>query len=67
MVRINIDLPTFKYQCMLRTWLFAIVNSCVIADYRKFERAGQSIAPPFDPYDDAEREDDTFPSSRQKQ
>ena len=58
MMRVNKYLPTFRYQCKLTTWLFAIVRSCIIDAHRKFAHAGQFIAPPGDPNDDVECECD---------
>ncbi len=60
MIRVDKSLLTFKYQCTLKTWLFGIVRSCIIDAYRKSNRAGQFMAPPGDPHDDVEREDDAF-------
>jgi RNA polymerase sigma factor (sigma-70 family) len=60
MIRVNKFLPTFRFHCALRTWLFGIARSSVIDAYRKFKRAGQQVAPPEDPHDDAEHEGDAF-------
>jgi RNA polymerase sigma factor (sigma-70 family) len=60
MIRVNKSLPTFQYQCALRTWLFGIVRSCIIDDYRKFMRTEQFIAPIVDLYDEGEYETDAF-------
>ena len=60
MIRVHKYLPTFQYQCAFRTWLFGIVRSCIIDDFRKSSRAGQNMAPPSDPHDDFEHEDDAF-------
>jgi RNA polymerase sigma factor (sigma-70 family) len=60
MIRVDKSLPTFQYQCALRTWLFGIVRSCIIDDYRKSMRVGQFIAPIGDPYDDSEYEADAL-------
>jgi RNA polymerase sigma factor (sigma-70 family) len=58
MIRIEKFLPTFKYQCTLRTSLFGIVRSSIIDAYRKFKRVGQFIALPGDPHDDVEQPGD---------
>jgi RNA polymerase sigma factor (sigma-70 family) len=60
MIRVHKYLPTFQYQCAFRTWLFGIVRSCIIDDYRKSSRAGPHIVPLGDPHDDAEHEGDAF-------
>jgi len=60
MIRVHKYLPTFQYQCAFRTWLFGIVRSCIIDDFRKFSRVGQHMTPPVDPHDDVEREGDEF-------
>jgi RNA polymerase sigma factor (sigma-70 family) len=60
MIRIHKYLPTFQYQCAFRTWLFGIVRSCIIDDYRKSTRAGPHMVPLGDPHEDAEHEGDTF-------
>src|SRR5438270_8039782 len=59
MIRVDKFLPTFKYQCKLRSSLFGIVRSCIIDAYRKFKRVGQFIALPGDPRDDVEQQGDT--------
>lgn len=63
MIRVGKYLPTFQYQCAFKTWLFGIVRSCIIDVHRKFIRAAQFLAPPSEPRDDAEHEDDTFAAS----
>jgi RNA polymerase sigma factor (sigma-70 family) len=60
MVRVHRYLPTFKYQCAFRTWLFGIVRSCIIDNYRKSARAGLHIFYLSEPNDDVEREGDVF-------
>ena len=42
-LQISKSLPTFKYQCSLRIWLLAIVNSCIIEAYGKLKQNRQSI------------------------
>ncbi len=59
MIRLHKYLPTFQYQCAFRTWLFGLVRSCIIDDFRKSTRVGQHIAP-SDSHDNAEREGDAF-------
>lgn len=58
MIRVDKFLPTFKYQCALRTWLFGIVRSSIIDAYRKFKRVGRFTVPPGDPHDDVEQQGD---------
>jgi RNA polymerase sigma factor (sigma-70 family) len=58
MIRVHKYLPTFQYQCAFRTWLFGIVRSCIIDDFRKSSRAWPTTVPLGDPYDDAEHEGD---------
>ena len=58
MMRVDKYLPTFRYQCKLTTWLFAIVRSCIIDAHRKFTHAGQFMAPPGVPLDDVASEYD---------
>ena len=60
MIRIHKYLSNFQYQCAFRTWLFGIVRSCIIDDYRKFTRAGPHMVPLGDPHEDAEHEGDDF-------
>ncbi len=60
MIRVHKYLPTFQYQCMFRTWLFGIVRSCIIDDYRKSTRAGPQMVPLGDSHEDAEHEGDAF-------
>jgi RNA polymerase sigma factor (sigma-70 family) len=60
MIRIHKYLSTFQYQCAFRTWLFGIVRSCIIDDYRKSKRERKYIAPLSDPHDDVEYEGDGF-------
>jgi len=60
MIRVDKYLPTFQYQCSLRTWVFGIVRSCIIDAYRKFTGVGQFIIPLGDPHDDIEREGEAF-------
>ena len=62
MMRLSKSLPTFRYQCALRTWIFAIVHSCIIDAYRKLTHEGV-IAPPGDTHDDGEREGDALPTN----
>lgn len=63
MIRLRKSLPTFQYHCSLRTWIFAIVHSCIIDAYRKLMHEGQIIAPPGDTHDDSEREGDALPTN----
>jgi RNA polymerase sigma factor (sigma-70 family) len=58
MIRIHKYLPTFQFQCALKTWIFNIVRSCIIDAYRKSMRAGQFMIPLGDPHDDVELEGD---------
>jgi RNA polymerase sigma factor (sigma-70 family) len=58
MIRVEKFLPTFKYQCTLRTSLFGIVRSSIIDAYRKFKRVAQFMALPGDPHDDVEQQGD---------
>lgn len=60
MIRVGKSLPTFRYQCALRTWLFDIIHSCIIDAYRKLTHAGSLIAPLGDLYDDVEHEMDVL-------
>ena len=57
-MRIHKYLPTFQFQCSLKTWIFNIVHSCVIDDYRKSKRAGQFMMPLGDSHDDFELDGD---------
>ncbi len=57
MFRVHKYLSAFQYQCKFRTWLFGIVRSCIIDDYRKFMRARQFIVSIGELYDDDEYED----------
>lgn len=54
MIRIHKYLPTFKFQCSLKTWIHNIVHSCVIDEYRKIMRIGQFIVSPGVSLDDFE-------------
>src|SRR5690348_3618725 len=68
MMRVIKALPTFQFQCMLKTWLFGIARSCTIDAYHKrasFEHTspGPTIASSYEAYDGAENEDDTSPTS----
>ena len=58
MIRIHKYLPTFQFQCAFKTWIFNIVRSCIIDDYRKSIRAGQIMIPLGDSHDDFELEGD---------
>ena len=58
MMRVHKYLPTFKFQCSLKTWIYNIVHSCVIDDYRKSNRAGQFMMPLNDSQDDFELDGD---------
>jgi RNA polymerase sigma factor (sigma-70 family) len=58
MIRVEKFLPTFKYQCTLRSSLFGIVRSSIIDAYRKFKRVAQFMALPGDPHDDVEQQGD---------
>jgi RNA polymerase sigma factor (sigma-70 family) len=60
MMRVHKYLSTFQYQCMFRTWLFGIVRSCIINDYRKSSRAGLHMIPLADPHTATEHEGDAF-------
>ena len=60
MIRLDKSLAIFQYQCAFRTWLFGIVRSCIIDDYRKSSRAGLHMVPLGDPHEDAELEGDAF-------
>jgi RNA polymerase sigma factor (sigma-70 family) len=60
MIRVHKYLPTFQYQCTFRTWLFGVVRSCIIDDYRKSTRAGPQMVPLGDSHEDAEHEGDAF-------
>ena len=60
MIRIHKYLSNFQYHCAFRTWLFGIVRSCIIDDYRKSTRAGPHMVPLGDPHEDAEHEGDAF-------
>jgi RNA polymerase sigma factor (sigma-70 family) len=66
MIRVDKSLPTFQYQCTLRTWLFGVVRSCIIDTHRKFMRVGQFIAPPGDSHDDVAREYDEIDAGTTK-
>jgi RNA polymerase sigma factor (sigma-70 family) len=66
MARIAKFLPAFQYQCTFRTWLFGLVRSCIIDEYRKLKRVGQFLAPVDDSRDDAEHEDDAFATNTSK-
>ncbi len=52
MMRIHKYLPTFKFQCSLKTWIHNIVHTCVIDDYRKSIRTGHLMIPLSDSHDD---------------
>ena len=54
MMRVHKYLPTFRFQCSLKTWIYNIVHSCVVDDYRKSNRTGQFIMPLGDSHDDFE-------------
>jgi len=58
MMRVHKYLPTFKFQCSLKTWIYNIVQSCVIDDYRKSIRTVQYMMPPSDSQDDFELDAD---------
>ena len=60
MIRIHKYLSNFQYQCAFRTWLFGIVRSCNIDDYRKSNREEQYLAPLGDHHDDVEHEYEAF-------
>ena len=56
MIRIHKYLPTFQFQCALKTWIFTIVRSCIIDAYRKSVHVGELIIPFVDSHDDGELE-----------
>lgn len=60
MMRVNKFLPTFRYQCAFRTWLFNISHSSIIDAFRKFAREGQHTASSGDQHNNAEQEDDVY-------
>jgi len=60
MMRLGKSLPTFRYQCALRTWIFAIVHSCIIDAYRRLTHEGLVIVLLGDTHDDGEREGDAL-------
>lgn len=66
MIRIHKYLSTFQYQCAFRTWLFGIVRSCIIDDYRKSTRAGPHIVYLGVPHDDAVHEGDAFTANAKR-
>jgi RNA polymerase sigma factor (sigma-70 family) len=63
MIKINRSLHTFQYHCTLKTWIFGIVRSCIIDDYRKATRARQFTAIPGDSQENLERDGDAINSS----
>ena len=60
MLRIYHALPAFQYQCMLRTWIFGVVRSCIIDAYRRMKYVGRFVAPSDDPNDFISCEEDIF-------
>jgi RNA polymerase sigma factor (sigma-70 family) len=60
MLKISKSLHTFRYKCRFRTWLFRVVQSCIIDIHRKISHAGQLMTPLDDSHDDIEREGETF-------
>jgi RNA polymerase sigma factor (sigma-70 family) len=60
MIRLDKSLAIFQYHCAFRTWIFGIVRSCIIDDYRKSTSAGPHMVPLGDPHEDAEHERDAF-------
>jgi RNA polymerase sigma factor (sigma-70 family) len=58
MMRVHKYLPTFKFQCSLKTWIHNIVHSCVIDGYRKSIRTVQYMMPPSDSQEDFELDGD---------
>ena len=43
MIRINKFLPSFHYNCALKTWISMVVQTCIIDNHRKSKRALTSI------------------------
>ena len=54
MIKIRKSLSAFQYKCSLKTWLFGIVNNCIIDDHRRVTRNKQYITNTTDSYDSHE-------------
>ena len=55
-IKIHRSLLQFQHQCALRTWIFGIVHSCIIDEYRKYKRVKLVTSLPEDPHDNLERD-----------
>ncbi len=51
MIRIDKHLNNFKFQCMLRTWIYRIIRSCIVEAYRKSQYQEKHTAHLSDAYD----------------
>lgn len=54
MIKIHKSLLTFQHRCSLKTWLFSIVNNCIIDDHRRITCIMQYVVLPANSYDSHE-------------
>jgi RNA polymerase sigma factor (sigma-70 family) len=60
MERVTKSLPTFRYNCKLKTWIFIIVRNCIVDAYRKLKNDRKTTPLPEDPHEEHEYETTTF-------
>jgi RNA polymerase sigma factor (sigma-70 family) len=56
MCKIAKSLPTFQFQCALKTWLIPIIEHCIIDMHRKLRILGPFSVPLGDPLNENDRE-----------
>lgn len=59
LIRVEKYLPTFRHRCSLTTWIFRIIQSCIVDEHRKLVVANQFISL-GDSHDEGEHESESL-------
>jgi RNA polymerase sigma factor (sigma-70 family) len=66
MYKITKYLPHFRFQCVLKTWLNQIMESCIIDAFRKLQNEGLHQSPLVDPPNESARGGEELNTSEAK-
>src|SRR6266487_32437 len=66
MYKVTKYLPYFQFKCALKTWLYTIIEHCVIDMHRRPQNQERFNVPSSDPLNESDREDRCFKASKAK-